>query len=465
VASLSPISPDDVADEMDDPYATNSSNVQVYPGVVSVLPGEPIPLKVSTPATRYEVSVSLFTASGLRLVYHRDGLAGHDERWRVTIEAATHVVRANWPTALEVPTTGFRPGIYIVIATDDLGTRGYAILVVRTPIIDRAAPAFVYDALTQAAYNRWGGWSFYPPDIATEVSFDRPLWRGGLGSWPRYDRRLVLWLLGRYPNLQFTTDYDLAIAPPLVSPRTLILGFHTEYAPATLRDWVREHVDVIGDMNLAIFGANTFYWRVRLEPSATTGAPEEMVCYKLDRAADPGAGTDPTGRYRDLGQPEGLVLGSQYQGMVESGTEGVPTRVSETVTAAMPRALLAGTGWRPGTVLNGILEGEADAPYPGTGAIAITTAQVGSVGALPITAGMTIWMPPSGARVFDAGTFATGDGLAPPRAHRHVAPYGFDAFVRNLLGWLGAEARNHRNVASDHVHGASRAGGETAHQR
>lgn len=414
-----------------------SPSIQVYAGAVSVLPGQPIGLKVSTPAATYALSLALVTATGLRIVYQRAGLPGHDWHKLLRIDPVTHAVRARWPTAVTVPSTGYRPGIYIATATDSRGTTGHAIVVVRTPTLDPTKPAFVYDALTQAAYDGWGGWSFYSPLPALTVTFDRPLLvQGGLGIWPEHDSRLVMWLLGRRPDLQFTTDYDLGLAPPTTAPRTLILGFHTEYVPGPMHDWIVRHVETLGDMNLAVMGANAFYWRVRLGPSVTAGLPAEVTCYKLNRASDPLAATSPTGKYRDLGAPEGALLGGQYVGMVLGGR-----RFDSTITDQIPAELIAGTGWKAGTVLRGVIYGEADWAYPGSGSTMIAAnSKVPNRNGGTVSSGMVIRIAASGGRVFDAGTFGIADGLPPSGINLGVNPGSFDRFMRNLLGWLGVPA-------------------------
>jgi len=100
-------------------------------------------------------------------------------------------------------------------------------------------------------------------------------------------------------------------------------------------------------------------------PASKTRAPAAetrivTLVYK-DAAADPVAASNPgdvTVRWRDapINRPEGAVLGAQYIAVLDHGT----TRFNLTVTSAMPAALLAGTGWHPGTVLHNLLRGEGD---------------------------------------------------------------------------------------------------------
>ncbi|TMG22752.1 MAG: hypothetical protein E6H96_10715 [Chloroflexi bacterium] len=190
-------------------------------------------------------------------------------------------------------------------------------------------------------------------------------------------------------------------------------------------------------MNVLNFGANSLYWRVRLTAAGPAGAPLDVVCYR-DAAADPVAASDPgdvTVRWRDapINRPEGAVLGAQYIAVLDHGT----TRFNLTVTSAMPAALLAGTGWHPGTVLHNLLRGEGDLVYPGVGGVAIMEGAAVNQQEFPVTTSVAIRVSAAGARVFDAGTFAWGDGFGPSPIEMGVPASSFDLFNRNLLAWLG----------------------------
>jgi hypothetical protein len=50
---------------------------------------------------------------------------------------------------------------------------------------------------------------------------------------------------------------------------------------------------------------------------------------------------------------------------------------------------------------------------------------------------VTIRTSPSGARIFNAGTFAWADGFEPARIDLGVTAASFDRFNRNVLSWLG----------------------------
>jgi hypothetical protein len=340
------------------------TSIEVYTGVASVAPGQPLPVRVSTTAAEYSLSIARVTKGGLKTVYRSASLRGRDYRSRITFDPKTNMARAHWPVACFVGTSRFEPGVYIVSATTLGGTVGRTVVVIRTPILLHSDPAYVFPALTYQAYNNWGGGSLYSRPRGYAVSFDRPYYWGGLSVWSLGDDRLIPWLMATVPHLQFTTDYDLSTAPPSIAPSLVIFGRHTEYVGVRMRDWLDQHVLARGDMGIVNLGANGLYWQVRLT-AGLDGAITE-TCYK-SRLLDPLVPVDPalvTVRWRDVpvGRPEGLLLGGQYAGVVRDGRQ---LTASFTVTSVMPGNLIAGTGWRIGTVLHGLIQGETDAQFGG----------------------------------------------------------------------------------------------------
>jgi hypothetical protein len=417
--------------------------VEVYAGSVSITPGQSLALHVSTMARQYTYTAERLdaTAPGGREVVARSAVRdGHDYRLLGTFDNLDRTARANWPVTDTLETAGWAPGVYVVTARDTRGTIGQAIFVVRTPVLAAGAPTFVFTALTYQAYNLWGGANLYAyaGPRAVRVSFERPYaLEGGLGFWAHGDGRILRWLQLRGLALQYTTDYDLALHPPAVAPRLLVLPRHAEYVTASLRDWVEQHVNTAGDMNVLDFGSNGFYWQVRLAEPRTPGAPMDIVCYR-SAAGDPAAAVDPTlttTRWRDspLDRPEGMVFGAQYVAVLGNGF----TRFDFTVTDHVPPELIAGTGWLPGTVIRGLLQGEGDLVYPGSGGTAIMDGRAATSNGTPVATSVTIRTSPAGARVFSTGTFAWADGFDPARVDLGVTAASFDRFNRNVLTWLG----------------------------
>jgi hypothetical protein len=420
------------------------ARIELYASDVSIAPGEPLRLHVSTPATTYQLSINRVDArrvDGFETAAGAAARPGHDYRGLGTFDRVTRTARANWPETDRFETAGWQPGVYLAEGLDSNGKQGHAIFVVRSPTLAPNRPTFVFTALTYQAYNLWGGANLYsyaaPP--ATRVSFERPYDQGGgRGFWGRYDDRILAWLQRQALELQSTTDYDLATHPPDAAPGLLVFPQHAEYVPRSLRDWIDRRLNEVGDLRLLSLGSNGFYWQVRLAAPRTLGAPLEIVCYK-DASMDPAADDAPelaTSRWRDLpvGQPEGRMLGAQYVGILGDGA----TRFDLRVTSAMPPALLAGTGWGQGTVVRGVLVGEGDAADPGVGGLAVMAGEARDPDGQPLRPTVTIRTSPAGGRAFLAGTFAWVDGLPPSRVNLGVPAGSFERFTQNVLSWLGA---------------------------
>jgi len=424
--------------------------IELYTGAPSVLPGEPVVLHVSTPAKTY----------GLRAYREAtDAAGGHAEVIAAravgrpgvdqpppTVDEA-HTARAGWRDTDSISTVGWAPGVYTIAALDSNRTRGQAIVVVRTPVIDRNAPLYVVPVMTYQAYNMWGGASMYVSHrgIRTwRVSFDRP-YQTGVGAWRSMrENKLVGWLAASFPRLQFTTDYDLTITPPAVPPPLVIFGTHTEYVTRELRAWLDEEVIERGRMSLVNFGANMSYWQVRLDPAAPgQTTPREVTCYRNDGLPgyplDPVAGALSTSLFRSaaVDRPEGRLLGAQFVAVLGNGK----TRYPATVSTATPPGLLAGTGWSAGTVVEGLLTGEGDGSYPDREA---PISEVLSGFALdhergtPVLVSSVVKAYPSGGRVFNASTFGWADALPPQFVSTGVPEESFGRFTINVLSWAAA---------------------------
>jgi hypothetical protein len=135
---------------------------------------------------------------------------------------------------------------------------------------------------TWQAYNRSGvpGEGLYwaeDPLRAKRVSFDRP---GGGPPPERWEEGLMRWLDASGIEVDYCSNLDLHLDPGLLSDyRLLLVNGHDEYWTWEMRDAVETFTRRGG--NLAIFGANTSWWQMRLEDNGRT-----MVCYR-DAAEDP----------------------------------------------------------------------------------------------------------------------------------------------------------------------------------
>ena len=91
--------------------------------------------------------------------------------------AATNTVVAPWKRDLEVDTTGWEPGFYVLKLVTGSGWDTLVPYVVSSPTA-RGTVALVAPATTWQAYNAWGGYSLYEGPTgdgrSLAVSFDRP---------------------------------------------------------------------------------------------------------------------------------------------------------------------------------------------------------------------------------------------------------------------------------------------------
>jgi hypothetical protein len=241
-------------------------------------------------------------------------------------------VPASWPSSLYRATfaaAGEPPRI-------DSGGDDEAWFVVRP--VTPAAPILVsVPFATWQAYNRAGVASeglYYAeePTRATAVTFDRP---GGGPPPERWEEPLLRWLrAARYP-VEFCSSLDLHLDPSaLDTHRVLVVCAHDEYWTWEQRDAVEGFVRRGG--NLAVFGANTAWWQMRLEDGGRT-----MICHR-DATTDPMAAVDP-GRVTvewgsaPVNRPENAMTGVSFRrgagawgdGMAVIGQESFTARFAE----------------------------------------------------------------------------------------------------------------------------------------
>ena len=189
-----------------------------------------------------------------------------------------------------------------------------AYFVVRPGRPGRAPILFSLPFATWQAYNRAGvpGQGLYwteDPQRAGRVSFDRP---GGGPPPERWEHGLLRWVRQQDFAVDYCSDLDLHLEPDLLDAyRLLLIGGHDEYWTWEQRDAVEAFTRRGG--NLAIFGANTCWWQMRLEDGGRT-----MICYR-DALADPAhAGTRPERTTVEwssapVGRPENSMTGLSYR--------------------------------------------------------------------------------------------------------------------------------------------------------
>ena len=419
---------------LSDRHRLRSPGLAAYADRVSVLPGQDVGLYVRTSGPQ-RVSVTAYRVgwyggAGFRAVWHGTVTSGSQPPVETLSQpladagdaTGTRAVVAPWHLSGLVRTTGWPEGMY-VLRLD--GTAASRLVPVTVRSADVTGRLLVLDSpMTWQAYNVWGGRGLYGDENKSinhrsyAVSFDRPYDDGyGAGRFFTYVAPILREAERLGLPLAWGTDYDVAIDPAILHGAVgVVLGSHQEYWSAP--EWDAMVAATHAGTNVAFFGANTAYWRVRLAgrdvgipgaPSRRDGRPRLVFGPKSARL-DPLATTDPSGataRFRDQPFPrsEERLTGLRY--------DCYPVHAGWVVSDPSWWGY-AGTGLHRGDRLRGLvgpesdrLVGSVDLPRP---------MQV--VAQSPITCrhrtsmhAAAYWSTPAGAGVFTAGTMGWADGL------------------------------------------------------
>ena len=158
---------------------TFHDEIEGYCGRLSVQPGEPVALHVSTHADRFDVLVERW-GTAREQVWSAADLPGSFVPPPVDADAEG----CGWPTSVEIPVgEDWRSGFHLVTLTAHGAPAGRAVahacFVVRgAATVDRPRALLVLATNTWNAYNTWGGCSLYTG--GSKVSFARPFGRGML---------------------------------------------------------------------------------------------------------------------------------------------------------------------------------------------------------------------------------------------------------------------------------------------
>ena len=296
-----------------------------------------------------------------------------------------------WPTGL----------YYVKLATND-GRIGFAPVIVRAPSTSTTRVAVVLPTNTWQAYNfadadgdGWGD-TWYaggsPP-----VRLDRPyLQRGVPPYYRRYDLPFLRWLhsIASTPDFLAEEDVEAFGTGDALRARYDLVTYpgHTEYVTQREYDVVERYRDLGG--NLIFLSANNFFWKVDRRG-------RELRRVKL---------------WRELGRPEARLLGTQYRAN-DNGRRQGPFVVQG--YDAAPWAF-EGTGLRNGSLLGVEVGGygiEIDATTPDSPSdVTQVLATIPDLFGPGVSAQMTYYEHPSGAKVFSAGVLDFGGsiGYCPP---------------------------------------------------
>ncbi len=416
---------------------------------ISVLPGESFRLFVSTTAPEFTVRAfrtGWYGGDLAREVWASPALLGAKQAPAKLVEKTLTVV-APWDPTLTVDTKDWPPGSYLLRLDAATGKQSYVPLVVRSPsLVGRVV--LMKAVTTEQAYNTWGGRSLYEgPDgefdtRSRAVSFDRP-YEGAKGAALFFhDEQGLIAVaekaglpLGYVTNIELDADVKL-----LDGARALISPGHDEYWSRAMRDTAERAVE--RGVNLAFFGANEIYRKIRFAPTEL-GDRRLVISYKVI-SEDPLYGKDDdlvTGNWRDRpnADPESSLTGVMYRCF--PGNDPL-------VITNPKNWIWAGTGAKKGTSLRGVVGVEYDSvdldfttPRP----IEIVARSPAICNGKAATADTAYHVRPSGAGVFAASTMRwvcamqTGcGGAADPKAKpilRRATENILRAFAKGPAGY------------------------------
>lgn len=357
-------------------------------------------------------------------------------------DRVTGMIACHWPAwwSIRVP-ADWVSGLYLATLTTRSGYQNAIPFVVRD---DASAASIVYvqPVTTYQAYNAWptdgrtgkslyGTQSFGADTVggtrgAVAVSFDRPYSREVLSVMLHDDLPFLRWMERYGYDVTYATSVDLDREGMslLRGHRVFLSVRHDEYWTLAMRAAVTEARDA--GISLAFFGANNLYWQARFAADAQGNPDRVLVCYRSavhDPERDPALVTV---RWRDapLSAPEQALLGAQYASII--------ARPRPWVVADAGSWVFAGTGLHAGSSIGGLVAGEGDRvdtalPVPAHRSFTIlASSPFETLRGMPATAQSIIYQAPSGAWVFDAGTYAWPQflgsvGEADPRVARITA--------------------------------------------
>ncbi|HLY83918.1 MAG TPA: N,N-dimethylformamidase beta subunit family domain-containing protein, partial [Acidimicrobiales bacterium] len=339
--------------------------IEGYADRVSITPGQPVSLYVSTAAPTFHVEayrMGFYQGQGARLVWKSDDLPGTRQA-KPAVQSGTNMVEAKWQPSLTVTTdAGWPQGDYLLKLVASTGLEEYVPLTLRNDT-STAAYEVINAVTTWQAYNLWGGYDLYEglngktSDAARRsriVSFDRPYKNGdGQGDFLGLEYPLVSLVESLGLDVTYVTDTDVHEQPQALQRHRAVFSMgHDEYYSMAMRQALEQARD--HGVNLAFLGANAMFRHIRFQ-SSPLGPDRHEVNYRIAHD-DPLYGVDNadvTVDWRDPpnNQPEGAIIGDFYQCN--------PVRADMVVTDPS-NWLFAGTGAYQGQRLAGVVGSEYD---------------------------------------------------------------------------------------------------------
>jgi len=429
--------------------------IEGYADRVSGRPGTSVGLRISTTETSYRVlayRVGAYRGGTGHLVWSSRPQPGGVQPEPVMRPYHTRTVVAEWRESVRVETDGWEPGAYVFQLVSRNGWQSGIPYVVTSPSVQDKV-VVVAPVATWQAYNSWGGYSLYTGVYgdrrAWRVSFDRPYLAAGLAGFGFGLAPVAIAAERSGADVGYLTDLDLdADTHALDGAAGYVSAGHDEYWTPRMRTAV-ERARSRGT-NLAFFGANTMYWRIRLE-SSPLGARRVVVGYRSDAHLDPEQ--DPrkvTARFRDepAGESERGLVGTEY--------ECFPVDADFRVVS--PRWWgFAETHVRAGTTFPHLVGDESDRVYPGGGTprpLQVLSDTSYFCRGVPTSGQAIYYTTPSGAAVLNVGTLNWTCSLTrdcfgsrvPERTRRFV-----EQVTENVVREFGRARAGARHPAHDNV--------------
>jgi len=420
--------------------------LQGFADHADVRPGSSFRLFVSTSARSFTVRafrMGWYGGDLAALVWTSPTVPGRYQPAATIVQPGSMAV-APWRPSVTVPTEGWPPGSYLLRLDASTGVQSYVPIVIRSPsVVGRVV--LVSAVTSYAAYNGWGQYSLYGgpggsfDNRGRRVTFDRPIsYSHGAGAYFQLEMPLVVFAERLGLPLAYLTSVDLDLHPGILAgARAVISEAHDEYWSPAMRAAVTRARDQ--GVNLAFFGANAIFRKIRFE-SSPLGPDRIEVNYKVP-AEDPLYGKDNalvTGNWPTPpdADPESSLIGQSY---VCSVTSNFPMVVTD------PGSWIwAGAGAYRGESLPGLVGPEFDQVNPDEPEprpIEVLARSPVSCGAAPTYSDVSYYVAASGAGVFDAGTEdwvcglpdAAGCPSVPAAARRAI-----EAATANILRAFGA---------------------------
>ena len=374
-----------------------------------VLPGASFRLFVSTSAPSFAVHayrMGWYGGDLARQVWSSPQVPGHVQPGPKIVQPGSMAV-APWQPSLIITTTGWPAGSYLLRLDASTGVQSYVPMVIRSP--STAGRVVLISAVTSyQAYNGWGQYSLYGgpggsfANRGRRVTFDRPIsYNHGAGAYFQLEFPLVTLAERLGLPLAYVSSTDLDLNPAVLDgARAVVSEAHDEYWSPAMRTALTRARD--RGANLAFFGANAIFRKIRFE-SSSLGPDRIEVNYKFPQE-DPLLGKDNalvTGNWPTWpdANPESSLIGQSY---VCSVTSNFPMVVTDP-----GNWIWAGSGVHRNQELPGLVGPEFDqvnpqepTPHP----IEVIARTPVHCGAPPTYSDVSYYVAASGAGVFDAGT-------------------------------------------------------------